>query len=147
MSNSKTKREKQYARVDALYKQLMGKYPIFRQYKTLKIGFKGDLITAIHNSELFAEKSVYIIELFLQRYTRTEKYLKNALKFKSRYNIDDEAVDKINTKDLKYYSQRLKEHKNRRAVNAKRNASRLEEEKNREKDRLKLSRPTLSLNR
>ena len=142
MSNVANKKVKQYARVDALWKQLMGKYQILREYKTLKIGFKDDLIQAIHNSELFAENSIYIIELFLKKYTRSDKYLKNALKFKTRFDLDNRAVCKIDKKSLDYYDSELKDHNKRKALNAKRRV-----DNRKSKNGINVNRPILSLSR
>lgn len=102
------KRAKQLARAKTLWKQLMGSYPVFRQYKTLEVGVKAKLIDEINNSVLFAETSTYIVEIFLRRYTHHDKYLKNALKFKTRYSLKDEDVGVISEQDLAYFTKELK---------------------------------------
>lgn len=112
----------------------MGRYEVFRQYKTLEVGFKPKLIEAIHNSELFAENSVYIIEMFLRRYTKSSLYMKNALKFKTRYNLEGEEVCPISAKDLAYFDKVLKAH-NRS------NAGSSTEKLNTKKDRRNSKRP------
>lgn len=86
----------------------MGKYRVFREYKTLEVGVKEKLIQEIHGDPLFAEDSVYIIEMFLKRYTHHEKYLKNALKFRTRHNLNNEVVGKLTKKDISYYDKELK---------------------------------------
>lgn len=125
MANTKTlnrqqrKRLRQRNRVDLLYKQLMGKYEVMRQYKTLEIGVKPKLIEEIHNNPLFSEDSVYIIELALKRYTHHERYLRNALKYRVRCNLENEIVEKIDVKDIIYFDTALKAHIKRRATNLK----------------------------
>lgn len=107
-ARKKRKQAKKLERAKILWKQLMGAYPVFRQYKTLEVGVKAQLIDEINNSVLFAETSTYIIEIFLRRYTHHDKYLKNALKFKTRYSLKDEDVGTISEQDLAYFAKELK---------------------------------------
>ena len=123
-SNWSRKYIKRQERMLLLWKQLMATYPIFRQYKTLKVGFKSDLIDAVHNNHLFSEESVYIIEMFLARYTNSDKYLKNALKFKMRYDLQGDEVEPISKKDIAYYARMLKEHNKRKAINKENSSTR-----------------------
>ena len=111
VGNKDNKRQKKYDRADALYKQLMGKYEVLRQYKTLEIGVKDVLIQAIHNNPLFAENSVYIINLALKRYTHSLSYLKNAIKYGKRYNLQNEQVGKLTERDLTYFKKELKKRR------------------------------------
>jgi len=108
---------KRQERMMLLWKQLMATYPMFRQYKTLNVGFKAELIDAVHNNPMFSEDSVYIIEMFLSKYTSCDKYLKNALKFRTRYNLKGEEICPISKKDIAYYDRTLREHNKRKAVN------------------------------
>jgi len=122
-SNWSKKYIKRQERMNLLWKQLMATYPMFRQYKTLKVGFKSDLIDAVHNNPMFSEDSVYIIEMFLARYTSCDKYLKNALKFKMRYDIQGDEVESVSKKDIAYYDKMLKEHNKRKAINKEKDAT------------------------
>ena len=117
MGNALKKRKKQHDRANLLYKQLMGTYPVLRQYKTLEVGVKSKLIEAVHNNTLLAETSVYIVELFLRKYTNSSKYLKNALKFKARYDLEDNKIEDISEKDLSYFKKALKKNNKNRVNN------------------------------
>lgn len=147
MSSKSRNKEKTDARVKDLWKQLMGRYQVFRQYRTMEVGVKPKLIEAIHRSELFREKSVYVIEKFLRKYTHSEYYLKNALKYKTRFNLEGDEVGKVSDKDVAYFDEELKGLIKRRSDNAQ---SKIAEELERElkyKARLNKSRPILSLHK
>ena len=107
VSNKENKRQKQLDRASQLYKQLMGRYEILRQYKTLEIGVKDSLIKEIHDNVLFAEKSVYVINLALKRYTHSRSYLINAIKYKKRYNLQNKQTGVLTYKDVAYFKNEL----------------------------------------
>ena len=144
MSSKARQKEKQRNRANNLYKQLMGKYKVMRLYRTLEVGIKPKLIEAIHNNELFAENSVYIIEMCLKKYTSSSNYLQNALKFKSRFDLDNNKVGNISAKDLVYFDKELKAHNKRKVINIENKAN---EEAHRVRRKVRRRRPVLSLNR